>query len=452
MSVKGLIFVCLTLTFIFSSEIIRPELRNEQEDEIINLSDYDYPRPEQGDSNLRSSLEYTIAILGTNDIHGRALPMNLTNPITKETYLFGGLEYLSYYVKTLKNQWGNRLLWIDSGDQFQGTIENVISNGTIITDFYNIAKVDGSTIGNHEWDFGRSFLNSRLQAANWEYVIGNVYNNLTNKPEILYNSVTQKLFKVGDVKIGVIGLTTLETPFTTTGDLTYLYFKDYKDVIKEKARILRKEGANAIIINAHVGLACLNEDEEKIVLRIRIEKDIQGTCEQTDEMYKLLHSLPDGTVDAVVSGHIHNGVHHWINKIPVIQNPDGGDYFNVMYLTFDYNLNLVKEKIKIEGPIPVCDKILKSTHTCSPMDKKNPKTNTTLHNYIFHESQIKADPEILKVFSKWKDQLEKYKKIVGYTNVNLQPSFLKETDLGNMITDIMRTYKKAMLQFSIMED
>jgi hypothetical protein len=32
----------------------------------------------------------------------------------------------------------------------------------------------------------------------------------------------------------------------------------------------------------------------------------------------LLNSLPSGTLDAVVGGHYHTIVHHWVNNIPVI--------------------------------------------------------------------------------------------------------------------------------------
>ena len=42
------------------------------------------------------------------------------------------------YIDLLREEWKERFIWLDAGDQFQGAMENTISNGTIITDFYNI--------------------------------------------------------------------------------------------------------------------------------------------------------------------------------------------------------------------------------------------------------------------------------------------------------------------------
>ena len=69
-------------------------------------------------------------------------------------------------------------------------------------------------------------------------------------------------------------------------------------------------------------------------------------------MTELLKSLPEGTVDGVVQGHRHRFVHHFINNIPYMGVINGGYYFNVLYLTFDDNNNIINKTI--EGPIPVC--------------------------------------------------------------------------------------------------
>lgn len=68
-------------------------------------------------------------------------------------------------------------------------------------------------------------------------------------------------------------------------------------------------------------------------------------------MSKLINSLPNGTIDAVVQGHRHKFSHHFIKGIPVIGTNNGGVYFNVLYLNF-YKKELYYKLI--EGPIPVC--------------------------------------------------------------------------------------------------
>ena len=36
------------------------------------------------------------------------------------------------YINLLREQWGDRFIWLDAGDQFQGAMENTLSNGSII--------------------------------------------------------------------------------------------------------------------------------------------------------------------------------------------------------------------------------------------------------------------------------------------------------------------------------
>ncbi len=43
---------------------------------------------------------------------------------------------------------------------------------------------------------------------------------------------------------------------------------------------------------------------------------------------------------------------------------NGGYYFNVLYLTFDYETKKIVER-EIEGPIPVCEKIFKNQKNCN---------------------------------------------------------------------------------------
>ena len=82
-------------------------------------------------------------------------------------------------------------------------------------------------------------------------------------------------------------------------------------------------------------------------------------CNKNTEIYKLLYKIPKGTIDAVISAHSHFQTHEWINDIPVISNINFGKYTSIMYLPFDLNDNykLVNNEIKIESPIPVCQKI-----------------------------------------------------------------------------------------------
>jgi 2',3'-cyclic-nucleotide 2'-phosphodiesterase (5'-nucleotidase family) len=102
----------------------------------------------------------TIAIVATNDIHGSAFPAQMQRSDTKEDYNYGGLVYMGSMIDIIKSEYPGHTLFLDSGDQFQGGIESspMISSGKIMNDFYAALEVDGSAIGNHEFDFGPNFL------------------------------------------------------------------------------------------------------------------------------------------------------------------------------------------------------------------------------------------------------------------------------------------------------
>ena len=43
------------------------------------------------------------------------------------------------------------------------------------------------------------------------------------------------------------------------------------------------------------------------------------------------NTLENDTIDAIIAGHTHDLVHHWINNVPVIQST-GNQYSNILRL------------------------------------------------------------------------------------------------------------------------
>ena len=73
----------------------------------------------------------TVAIVGTNDIHGAALPTELLRGDTNQTYNYGGLQFMASMIETLRQEHQGNFLYLDAGDQFQGGIESspLVSSG-----------------------------------------------------------------------------------------------------------------------------------------------------------------------------------------------------------------------------------------------------------------------------------------------------------------------------------
>ena len=411
-------------------------------DDIIDISQYEYPKP------IDTEDEYNIAILGTNDIHGAYFPslVNLSN--LNITYYSGGLVYMGKYINLLREEWKEQFIWLDAGDQFQGALENNISDGSIITDFYNIMNLTDATFGNHEWDFGREFIEKRMNESNFNYIIGNLQEISTRKKEFLPKQLRTKIINVGKIKVGIIGLTTVQTPITSAANLTDIDFLDYSRVIEELSTDLRNK-TDVIILLAHFGMDCSKQSHDIIyTLKMHNSSSNYSDCSNDAELYILLKNLKKGLIDVVVSGHTHQIVHQWVFNYPVISSINNGKYSNIMYLSFkkdsDGKYKYLPEKTLIEGPLPICDKVFNKTLHCNTIDESKIEEEGDLVNYKFHNIQITKEPKLKNLTDKWEKILEEYKKqIIAISDGPLEHKRNNETALGNLMTNIMKSLTKS---------
>lgn len=120
--------------------------------------------------------------------------------------------------------------------------------------------MQGSSLGNHEFDFGPTFLFPYLGKKDAPSLAANLRSE-DGEADFLENQKSSKLFSFPNgIKIGVVGLSTLETPSTTAGfsdnKFPSYQFLDYKGIVIEQSRKLKEQGANAVLIVSHVGDEC----------------------------------------------------------------------------------------------------------------------------------------------------------------------------------------------------
>ena len=426
--------------------LLKKFLKEEEEEKLIDISPYNYPKP------IDKEDEYNIAILGTNDIHGSYFPLD--NNIKNETYKSGGLEYLGKYINILRDEWKERFLWFDIGDQFQGGLENKLSNCSIITDFFNIMKLDAATIGNHEWDFEREFIEKRMNESNFKYIVSNIEEISTHKKEFLPNQIRYQILSAGKIKIGLIGLTTLFTKSTSfSKDVKNINFLNYIDTIQEISQILRPK-TNVIILLPHLGITCPNQtNEEKYTLKL-IDKETKfSKCYENEELYILLKNLPKGLIDVVVFGHTHETYHQWLFDYPLISSINNGKYANIMYLSFklntkgEYEYN--NDKTIIEGPIPICEKIFDKTLHCRAIKENEISKQGKLKYYKFHNVKITSEESLRELSKKWEVKLEEIKKdiIIKSEEILKHEKKKAESVLGNLFASMIQIITKS--DFSI---
>jgi len=191
---------------------------------------------------------------------------------------------------------------LDGGDMFQGSAPSNRTYGATVVDLYNKLGYAAAALGNHEWDWGQDSLRARMRQARYPVLGANVQFADGRDVDWIPDDT---LLTVGPFKVGVIGVTTVETPRTTmTVNVADLRFVAPVPIVNERARALRARGANAVIVVAHAGAFCENASSAA------------PSCD--GEIVELARGITE-RVDAIVSGHTHSLVDTHVNGIAIVQ-------------------------------------------------------------------------------------------------------------------------------------
>ena len=444
----------------FSNSINNNLLSNKEE--IKYEIDSNYERVSSKDEKY-----IYIPIISTNDFHGKFFPeikeLNINSK--KIEYKMGGLEYISKYITTLRNEFGeNKVLYFDSGDQYFISNETVFFKGRNILDFLNTIGLNGTTLGNHEFLYKRKWLENIIKKSKYPYLINNIRDIVTNKTEKALgdNQLNSYLYEIklnnneSDViKIGVIGITmTLgeDKRFYNIGNRKTwknITFESHFFNLEQESNKLKSKGANAVLLLSHIGLLCYQLNEtNKLNMYTKYSKQSECQHDGNSLLYDFVQGLKPGIIDAIIGGDTHNNVHHWLKDIPIMISRGRTNYLNIMYLPFKKegkNYKLINDQIKIEGPLPSCEKIFKNLNGCENIENNLDlieNKNLELTEFYWHGEKMGKDIKTKKLFDKY-DKLykkageKKLGKITGF-NEKISVELNGDCLLGNLILDVIR--------------
>ena len=425
----------------------KKKLHDNNDEDLIEIANYERIQP--NDPNY-----IYIPIFGTSDIHGHFYPNQFE--LDDFNYTQGGLDYMLKYINIIRKEFDNKMLYLDAGDLFQGGIESDLTNGDIIIDYFNTAKVDGLTVGNHEFDYDKSFLEQKINQSNFPFIVANLYDNTEETRKIygdkqLISNVYSFKYDINneevEIKIGVVGLAmTLKQRQIGGNGYENVVFQDYKNILETEAKKLKEEKkVNAVVLLSHIGFWCDNETDAILKLNIYKPNDEQEKYSQESELITLFNSLEKGLVDAIVTGHSHDEMHHWLGDIPIISQINNGAYANILYLAFDKNDNhkVVPSANRIEGPLPICEKIFEKSYRCDGIKKTELDKYLPLVEYKFHGVKIEKDESLKYIHDKY-DELyynnsEIICKIVGTEDI-LKRYMNGSYYLGNILAEIQKKF------------
>ena len=355
--------------------------------------------------NIASNIEKSddIIILHTNDVH-----CGVQDTI--------GYDGLMLYKKQLLKKYNNVIL-VDSGDHIQGGTMGSITNGESIIEIMNKLEYEAVTLGNHEFDYGITQLQTLDKLLNCSYISAN-YCYRKNKTSI-YSPY--KIIEKGNKKIGFIGVATPETLIKSyiitlldnSGQMVYDFLNENNcqvlyDRIQKHIDELKRENVDYIIILGHLGFGKFVSEENSST--------------------QLLKNLKN--VNAFIDGHTH--------LVYSITTPDkegkniilvqtGTKLSNIGVLTIHENGTLSHKNI---DEVPYEPNLANET------------LNVTRNNKVRYVDK-EMNEFIKDIFDSFSDKLNE---VIGKTDFPLSINFSKRTKENafyNIICDSLKEFGKA---------
>ncbi len=294
----------------------------------------------------------------------------------------GGIARIATLVKEIRAEQPNTIL-VDAGDTIHGTNIANLFYGESVIEAYNKLGVDAMDIGNHDFNYGFEALKGLAEKADFPFLSANLEYKDGRPIDFIDRYVIEE---VGGIKIGIIGLVTPETVYLThPKNVENLKFLDPAEIASSIAKEIGDE-VDLLVVLAHL---------------------------ETAEVEKVADETPG--LDVIVAGHTELEKSYKVGDVLIVQALDYGKLLGRLDLTIGDN-----------GEI------------------------TYKHNLIPIDESIAFDKDMEELVASYRDALDtKLSAVIGEAKVNLNGERgdvrTKETNLGDLIADIMRERANADL-------
>ena len=296
----------------------------------------------------------------------------------------GGYARIASYVKTVREEKNNNVLFLDGGDTFHGTFPVVQTKGQILTSLLNDLEIDAMTA---HWDFayGPDRFKELLNDLNYPMLAINCFNKETD--ELVFPPYLIK--EINGLKVGIIGIAATIIDKTMPKHFsTGLYFtmgnKELPKYIKE---LKEEKQVDLVLVLSHLGFP----------QEVKLAEEIHG-------------------IDILLSAHTHNRIYHpvIINETIIIQSGCHGSFLGHLDIT-------VEDK-----------KIVDYKHKFVILDES-----------IAEDEKMKS-----KVNEKMEPYREELNKVWGKTLTDLNRYEVLESTMDNFLLQGLMDYSSAEAAFS----
>ena len=192
----------------------------------------------------------TLTVIYTNDEHGYMEGMREGE---------NAATLLQLWRDNLDYQPDGPFLLLSGGDNWTGPAISSWTGGESMTQVMTAMNYDASAVGNHEFDFGLDIFRLRSAEAGYAYLSANTRWKASNQVPTDLGILPFSLIEVNEIRVGIIGLTTTSTPYTTNpAYVQQLRFNAYEPAVREAYAQLQTQSPHLVFVIGHV---CLGEIE-----------------------------------------------------------------------------------------------------------------------------------------------------------------------------------------------
>ena len=333
------------------------------------------------------------AFFHVNDVHAHLdeFSSSGTDCTRPERGCYGGYARIKTVIEEQRPQYNNSL-WLNVGDEFQGTLFYSYYGGEKIAETINQLNFSAMTIGNHEFDGGDEELGQFLQNLTFPVISANIHSenekvNQSIKPYHIFE----------EHGIAIIGVTTDETPGISSPDETTTFSDPVEAVQNAIDEIRSTTNITRIAAITHIGY---DKDQELARATTGLQLIMGG------HSHTLLGDMEDAE-----------------GKYPtIVENQDGDEVFIVQAFRWGEYVGYIDVVFDPQG------KILETRG--APIHI----TNTT-----------EQDEDLQEQIDDWRGPFEAFAaEVLGVSEVVLDQSTCQDQEclLGDFMADAMYQYRR----------
>ena len=161
----------------------------------------------------------------------------------------GGFDRLATVIKHVRAERGDKVLFLDGGDTWQGSLGSNRSKGQDMVDCMALLKPDAMT-GHWEFTYGEARVKELINGLGFPFLALNIRDTEWNEPAF----EAMKMFERGGVKIAVLGQA---FPYTPVANPRWMMpkwsFGIREEDVRSNVEKARKNGAQLVVLLSHNG-------------------------------------------------------------------------------------------------------------------------------------------------------------------------------------------------------